>query len=47
MTKKKVLVLGGLREDALDELKANCDVTIGPVGHRMDDDREWVRNHLS
>lgn len=47
MTKNKVLVLGGLREDALAELKEKCDVTIGPVGHRMADDREWVKNHLS
>lgn len=47
MTKKKVLVLGGLREDALDELKDKFEVTIGPVGHRMADDREWVINHIS
>ncbi len=42
MTKEKVLVLGGLREDALDNLKENFDVTVGPVGHRMADDYEWV-----
>ena len=46
MDKQKVLVLGGLREDALDDLKANFDVTIGPVGHRMEDDYEWVVNHI-
>lgn len=47
MTKEKVLVLGGLREDALDNLKENFDVTVGPVGHRMADDYEWVVNHIS
>lgn len=44
--KNKVLVLGGLREDALNELKAQCEVTIGPVGHRMEDDREWVIENI-
>ncbi|NRN75144.1 hypothetical protein [Lactobacillus helveticus] len=45
MSKAKVLVLGGLRDDALTELKEVCDITVGPVGpvgHRPDDDRQWV-----
>lgn len=44
--KNKVLVLGGLREDALDQLKDQCEVTIGPVGHRMEDDREWLIENI-
>ncbi|GAA3629603.1 2-hydroxyacid dehydrogenase family protein [Lactobacillus hamsteri] len=47
MNKAKVLVLGGLREEALDDLKQNCEVTMGPVGHRMDDDYEWVVDHIA
>lgn len=46
MSKAKVLILGGLREDALTDIKAKCDVTIGPIGHRMADDREWVIKHI-
>lgn len=42
MSKAKVLVLGGLRDDALTELKEVCDITVGPVGHRPDDDCQWV-----
>lgn len=47
MSKAKVLVLGGLREDALTDLKDFCDVVIGPAGHRPDDDREWVLDHIA
>lgn len=47
MSKAKILILGGLREDALDELKQNCEVTIGPVGHRMEEDHEWVVDHIA
>ncbi|MBD5431030.1 NAD(P)-dependent oxidoreductase [Lactobacillus agrestimuris] len=47
MDKQKVLVLGGLVDNALDDLQANFDVTIGPVGHRMEDDYEWVVEHIS
>lgn len=46
MNKAKILVLGGLREDALADLKEKCDVTIGPVGHRPEDDRQWVLDHI-
>ncbi|RVU70625.1 MULTISPECIES: NAD(P)-dependent oxidoreductase [Lactobacillus] len=46
MNKAKILILGGLREDALADLKEKCDVTVGPVGHRMEDDREWVIDHI-
>ena len=42
MNKAKVLVLGGLRDEALTDLKNICQVDIGPVGHRPEDDREWV-----
>ena len=34
MNKAKVLVLGGLRDEALTDLKNICQVDIGPVGHR-------------
>lgn len=47
MSKAKILVLGGLREDALTDLKNECDVTIGPVGHRPEDDRQWVLDHIA
>lgn len=46
MDKAKVLVLGGLRDDALADLKQACEVAIGPVGHRPEDDREWVLDHI-
>lgn len=47
MTQAKVLVLGELREDALEDLKKKCEVVIGPAGHRMEDDREWVLDHIA
>lgn len=47
MNKAKVLVLGGLRDDALDDLRENCEVTIGPVGHRPNDDRQWVLKNIA
>ena len=47
MSKAKILVLGGLRDDALTDLKEVCDITIGPVGHRPDDDRQWVLDHIA
>lgn len=47
MNKAKVLILGGLRDDALTELKETCDVTVGPVGHRPEDDRQWVLDHIA
>lgn len=47
MTKKKVLVLGGLNEDGLKDLYDQFDVTIGPVGHRMEDDYEWVIKNIA
>ncbi|NMB32301.1 MAG: dihydrofolate reductase [Lactobacillus sp.] len=47
MSKAKILVLGGLRDDALTDLKEVCDTTIGPVGHRPDDDRQWVLDHIA
>ncbi|WP_297952187.1 NAD(P)-dependent oxidoreductase [uncultured Lactobacillus sp.] len=47
MNKAKILVLGGLREDALTDLKEVCQVDIGPVGHRPEDDREWVLDHIA
>ena len=47
MTKAKVLVLGELRQDALENLKDNCEVIIGPEGHRMKDDRQWVLDHIA
>lgn len=47
MSKAKILVLGGLREDALTDLKEVCDITIGLVGHRPDDDRQWVLDHIA
>lgn len=47
MSKAKILVLGGLRDDALTDLKEVCDITIGPVGHRLDDDRQWVLDHIA
>lgn len=47
MAKLKVLVLGGMREDALDDLKENFEVTIGPVGHRLADDYQWVIKNIS
>lgn len=47
MSKAKVLVLGGLNDDALTDLKQECDVAIGPVGHRPDDDRQWVLDHIA
>ena len=40
MNKAKVLVLGGLIDDALDDLRSTCEVTVGPVGHRPNDDRQ-------
>lgn len=33
MSKNKVLVLGGLDEDAITELKDDCEVMMGLVGH--------------
>ena len=47
MSKAKILVLGGLRDDALTDLKEVCDITIGPVCHRPDDDRQWVLDHIA
>lgn len=47
MSKAKILVLGGLRDDALTDLKEVCDITIGPVGHRPDDNRQWVLDHIA
>lgn len=47
MTQNKVLVLGELRQDALEDLKSKCEVVIGPAGHRMEDDREWVLDHIA
>lgn len=47
MSKAKILVLGGLRDDALTDLKEVCNITIGPVGHRPDDDRQWVLDHIA
>lgn len=47
MSKAKILVLGGLRDDALTDLKEVCDITIGLVGHRPDDDRQWVLDHIA
>lgn len=47
MDKAKILILGGLRDDALKELQKECDVTIGPEGHRPNDDREWVLDHIA
>lgn len=47
MSKAKILVLGGLRDDALTDLKEVCDITIGPVGHRPDDDHQWVLDHIA
>lgn len=47
MNKAKVLVLGGLRDEALTDLKNICQVDIGPVGHRTEDDREWVLDHIA
>ena len=47
MSKAKILVLGGLRDDALTDLKEVCDITIGPVGHRPDDDRQLVLDHIA
>lgn len=47
MSKAKILVLGGLRDDALTDLKEVCDITIGPVGHHPDDDRQWVLDHIA
>lgn len=47
MSKAKILVLGGLRDDVLTDLKEVCDITIGPVGHRPDDDRQWILDHIA
>lgn len=38
---------GGLRKDALTDLEKECDVTVGPDGHRLHDDREWVLDHIA
>lgn len=38
---------GGLRKDALTDLEKECDVTVGPDGHRLHDDREWVFDHIA
>ena len=47
MNKAKVLVLGGLIDDALDDLRSTCEVTVGPVGHRPNDDRQWVLKNIA
>lgn len=47
MSKAKILILGGLREDALTDLKKECDVTVGPKGHRLADDRQWTLDHIA
>lgn len=31
----------------MTDLKEVCDITIGPVGHRPDDDRQWVLDHIA
>lgn len=46
MSEAKVLVLGELRQEALDDLKEKATVEIGPEGHRMNDDRQWVLDHI-
>ena len=43
----QILILGGLREDSLTDLEKECDVTVGPAGHRLHDDREWVLDHIA
>ena len=47
MSKAKILILGGLRKDSLTDLEKECDVTVGPAGHRLHDDREWVLDHIA
>lgn len=38
---------GGLRKDALTDLEKECNVTVGPDGHRLHDGREWVLDHIA
>lgn len=38
---------GGFRKDALTDLEKECNVTVGPDGHRLHDDREWVLDHIA
>lgn len=40
LSKAQILILGGLRKDALTDLEKEYDVTVGPDGHRLHDDRE-------
>lgn len=40
LSKAQILILGGLRKDALTDLEKECDVTVGPDGHRLHDDHE-------
>ena len=47
MSKNKVLVLGGLDEDAITELKDDCEVMMGLVGHRPEDDYEWLLENIA
>lgn len=47
MSKNKVLVLGGLDEDAITELKDDCEVVRGPDGHRPEDDYEWLLENIA
>ena len=47
MSKAQILILGGLRKDALTDLEKECDVTVGPDGHRLHDDCEWMLDHIA
>ena len=47
MSKNKVLVLGGLDEDAITELKDDCEVMMGLVSHRPEDDYEWLLENIA
>ena len=47
MKKAKILILGEVNDDALAELKEKCEVVKGPEGHRIEDDRQWVIDHIA